>query len=206
MKVLQYAFTSWNSYYVNHRHTKNSVVYTGTHDNTTLRAWVEEIQNDQRDFCRRYINSMNSDYGALTWDLIREAYRSVADLCIIPLQDYLVLGKEARINSPGMPDGNWQWRLRPHFLSQDLSRSIRDSRYVWNITTADPNFSWMALDPGYPAEAGRYRFSAEIRLPPVRCLTSRSGSITVIRTISSRSRKARRWSRRSGRRGGRKSN
>ena len=126
MKVLQYAFTSWNSYYVNHRHTKNSVVYTGTHDNTTLRAWVEEIQNDQRDFCRRYINSMNSDYGALTWDLIREAYRSVADLCIIPLQDYLVLGKEARINSPGMPDGNWQWRLRPHFLSQDLSRSIRD--------------------------------------------------------------------------------
>ena len=132
MKVLQYAFTSWNSYYVNHRHTKNSVVYTGTHDNTTLRAWVEEIQNDQRDFCRRYINSMNSDYGALTWDLIREAYRSVADLCIIPLQDYLVLGKEARINSPGMPDGNWQWRLRPHFLSQDLSRSIRDMAALYD--------------------------------------------------------------------------
>ena len=126
MKVLQYAFTSWNSYYVNHRHTKNSVVYTGTHDNTPLRAWVEEIRDDERDFCRRYINSRDTDYGALTWDLIREAYRSVADLCIIPLQDYLVLGKEARINSPGTPDGNWQWRLRPHFLSQDLSRSIRE--------------------------------------------------------------------------------
>ena len=125
MKVLQYGFTSWDSYYVNHRHTNNCVVYTGTHDNTPTRAWVEEINDGERDFCRRYINSMNSDYGQLVWDIIREAYRSVADLCIIPLQDYLCFGREARLNTPGTSEGNWEWRLRPNFLSNELKMSIR---------------------------------------------------------------------------------
>ena len=86
---------------------------------------MEEIKDAERDFCRKYINSMNSDYGQLVWDIIREAYRSVANLCIIPLQDYLCFGKEARINTPGTADGNWEWRLRPNFLSDDLMRSIR---------------------------------------------------------------------------------
>lgn len=126
MKVLQFAFTSWDSKYVTHRHEKNCVVYTGTHDNTTLRAWVEEINEGSRDFTRRYINSRNTDYGALVWDLIREAYRSVADLCIIPIQDYLVEGREARMNEPGTQGNNWQWRVRPNFLSADLARSIRE--------------------------------------------------------------------------------
>lgn len=125
MKVLQYGFTSWDSCYVNHRHTGNCVVYTGTHDNTPTYAWVQEINDGERDFCRRYINSMNSDYGQLVWDIIREAYRSVADLCIIPLQDYLCMGREARLNTPGTSEGNWEWRLRPNFLSDDLKRSIR---------------------------------------------------------------------------------
>ena len=126
MKVLQFGFTSWESVYVTHRHIRNCVVYTGTHDNMPTRAWVEEISDGERDFTRRYVNSRNTDYGALTWDIIREAYRSVADLCIIPLQDYLCKGRESRINTPGTADGNWQWRLKPHFLSQDLARSIRD--------------------------------------------------------------------------------
>lgn len=125
MKVLQYAFTSWDSYYVTHRHDNHCVVYTGTHDNTPSRAWIEEIGDGDRDYVRRYVNSMNTDYGAFVWDFIREAYRSVADLCIIPLQDYLVLGKEARINCPGMAEDNWQWRLKPNFLSNELSLSIR---------------------------------------------------------------------------------
>ena len=125
MKVLQYGFTSWDSIYLNHRHTKNSVVYTGTHDNTPTYAWVCEINEDHRNFTRRYLNSVNTDYGALVWDMIREAYRSVADLCIIPLQDYLCKGREARINTPGTAEGNWQWRLIPNFLSGDLENSIR---------------------------------------------------------------------------------
>ena len=138
MKVLQYGFTSWDSYYVNHRHINNCVVYTGTHDNTPTRAWCEEISEGELNFTRRYINSMNTDFGGLTWDLIREAYRSVADLCIIPLQDYLCFGKEARINSPGAPDGNWQWRLRPNFLSQELASSIRGLAEVYSRIPKDP--------------------------------------------------------------------
>ena len=132
MKVLQYGFTSWDSYYVNHRHINNCVVYTGTHDNTPSLAWYREINDGQRDFVRRYINSSANDEGAFVWDFIREAYRSVADLCIIPLQDYLCLGREARINEPGTGEGNWQWRLRPNFLSDDLSRSIREMTELYS--------------------------------------------------------------------------
>ncbi|MBO6108060.1 MAG: 4-alpha-glucanotransferase [Eubacterium sp.] len=132
MKVLQYGFTSWDSYYVNHRHINNCVVYTGTHDNTPTRAWAEDINEGQMSFTRRYINSRNTDLNGLTWDLIREAYRSVADLCIIPLQDYLCFGREARINTPGAPDGNWQWRLRPNFLSDDLAGSIRELAEIYS--------------------------------------------------------------------------
>jgi len=131
MKVLQYAFTSWDSVYITHRHERHCVVYTGTHDNTPSRAWIEEIGDGDRGFVRRYINSMNSDYGAFVWDFIREAYRSVADLCIIPLQDYLVMSRESRINAPGTADGNWQFRLRPNFLSKELSASIRGLAEVY---------------------------------------------------------------------------
>ena len=138
MKVLQYGFTSWDSCYVNHRHINNCVVYTGTHDNTPTRAWCEEINEGERDFTRRYINSPNTDFGGLTWDMIREAYRSVANLCIIPLQDYLCFGKEARINTPGAAEGNWQWRLKPNFLSQELTGSIRGLAEVYSrIPKAD---------------------------------------------------------------------
>lgn len=126
MKVLQYAFTSWDSKYLTHRHEKNCVVYTGTHDNTPTRAWVEEIGDGHRDFTRRYVNSRNSDFGGLVWDIIREAYHSIADVCMIPLQDYLVKGREARINTPGTLDGNWEWRLIPNFLSDALAGSIRE--------------------------------------------------------------------------------
>ncbi len=125
MNVLEFAFTSWNSSYIPYRHEKNSVVYTGTHDNAPVREWLDEISDGERQYLRRYLNSMNTDYGALTWDFIREAYRSTADLCIIPLQDYLVKGREARINTPGTAGDNWQWRVIPGFLSQDLAKSIR---------------------------------------------------------------------------------
>lgn len=137
MKVLQYAFTSWDSKYLTHRHDRNCVVYTGTHDNTPTRSWVEEIEEGHRDFTRRYVNSRNSDFGGLVWDIIREAYHSSADLCIIPLQDYLVKGREARINTPGTLDGNWEWRLIPNFLSDALSGSIREMSETFGRVPTD---------------------------------------------------------------------
>lgn len=125
MKILQFAFGwSEDSFYLNHNHIQNCVVYTGNHDNPTTRVWIESINDHDRDFVRRYIHSENTNYGAFVWDFIREAFRSVADTCIIPLQDYLVKGQEARINTPGTAQGNWQWRLEPNFLSQELAASI----------------------------------------------------------------------------------
>lgn len=125
MQILQYAFTGWDSIYLPYKHTKNSVVYTGTHDNPTTLSWFEDLNEGSRDFAKRYLNSSNSDYGALVWDMIREAYRSPSELCIIPIQDYIVKGREARMNCPGSCEGNWQWRVKPNFLSADLARSIR---------------------------------------------------------------------------------
>jgi 4-alpha-glucanotransferase len=127
MKVLQFAFdSSESSYYLSYNHVKNAVVYTGTHDNTTTRAWIEQCSDHDRDFARRFIHSEYTDYGAFTWDFIREAFRSVCDLCIIPIQDFLVKGEEARLNTPGTAQGNWQWRVVPNLLSHELAQSIYD--------------------------------------------------------------------------------
>ncbi len=140
MNVLQFAFDdSEDSGYLPFKHIPNSVVYTGTHDNETSRAWVEHLSDHDRDYVRRYIHSEHTDYGAFVWDFIREAYRSPANLCIVPLQDYLVLGNEARMNCPAVGDGNWQWRLKPHFLSSELAKSIYGlSKLYGRLPKEDP--------------------------------------------------------------------
>lgn len=139
MKVLQYAFDpSESSYYLSYNHVPNSVVYTGTHDNNTTLGWISTCSDHDRDFARHFINSVNTNYGAFVWDFIREAYRSVCDTCIVPLQDYLVLGEEARINCPGSMGTNWQWRLRPNFLSDDLARSIHELSRLYGRLPKDP--------------------------------------------------------------------
>jgi 4-alpha-glucanotransferase len=126
MKVLQFAFDSREeSDYLPHNYDHNCVVYTGTHDNETTRGWIENINEQDRNFARQYINSIYTDYGSFTWDFIRCAMASVADLCIVPIQDYLVLGNEARINHPSTLGTNWTWRIRPNFLSRELAESIR---------------------------------------------------------------------------------
>ena len=125
MKILQYAFTSWDSIYMPHKLEKRAVIYTGNHDNMTTRSWVETLSEGELKFARAYIRSENTDYNAFTWDMIREAYHSPCDLCIIPLQDYLCLKEEGRMNTPGTAQGNWVWRLKPMFLSSDLSNAIR---------------------------------------------------------------------------------
>lgn len=126
MKILQYAFTSWDSIYMPHKLEKNSVIYTGTHDNMTTRSWAESLKEGEINFARAYIRSIHTDYNAFTWDMIREAYHSPSDTCIIPLQDYLCLKEEGRINTPGTAQGNWTWRLKPKFLSKDLAKAIHE--------------------------------------------------------------------------------
>ncbi len=108
MAILQFAFGggSDNAYLPHHIHA-NSVVYPGTHDNDTTLGWYRTADEKTRDHVRRYLRVNGADIG---WDLIRAAYASVSRLAVIPLQDLLGLGSEARFNTPGTPAGNWQWR------------------------------------------------------------------------------------------------
>lgn len=110
MAILHFAFSPHpRSTFLPYRLRPASVVYTGTHDNNTTVGWYREDATDaERDFVRRYAASDGTD---IHWDLIRLALASVADLAIVPFQDLLGLGSEARMNTPGRPDGNWLYRL-----------------------------------------------------------------------------------------------
>ena len=113
MKVLQFAFDSREeSDYLPHNYDKNCVVYTGTHDNDTVHGWYDALDEQDKKFSQRYMNNANTPRNEIHEDFVRLAMASVADLCIIPIQDYLGLGGEARINLPSTLGGNWKWRLK----------------------------------------------------------------------------------------------
>ena len=115
MKILQFAFGGErNSTFLPYTYDKNSVVYTGTHDNETTLGWYLNATEDERDHVRRYTVSSGRD---IVWDLIRLAYASVADLAIIPMQDFFVLDNEARMNYPGREGGWWGWRYTREMFS-----------------------------------------------------------------------------------------
>jgi 4-alpha-glucanotransferase len=117
MNVLQFAFaTDAANPYLPHHYEKNSVVYTGTHDNDTTMGWYEKLEGEELEMLRDYLGPVSE---AMNWALIRTAYRSPADLAIVPLQDVLGLGSEARMNVPAEPSGNWSWRFKlDDFLPQ----------------------------------------------------------------------------------------
>jgi 4-alpha-glucanotransferase len=109
MAVLQFAFGGKaDNLYLPHNLVPNSVIYTGTHDNDTSLGWYAAAGEATRDHARRYLRVSGSEIG---WDLVRAAYSSVSRLAVIPFQDILSLGSEARFNTPGRPQGNWQWRF-----------------------------------------------------------------------------------------------
>ncbi len=123
MKILGFAFDSGEENdYLPHTYTKNCVVYTGTHDNDTLVGWFQKAKEEDRQFARDYLNSRADD--EIHWDAIRGAWSSVACMAISPVQDFLGLGSEARINTPGVASGNWQWRLKQGVLNNELAERI----------------------------------------------------------------------------------
>ena len=110
MRVLQFAFGGGvESRFLPHNYETNTVVYTGTHDNDTSKGFYKKATEYERDFMRRYMGVDGSD---ISWDLIRLAMMSVADLSVYPLQDVLSLGSECRMNLPGVLGGNWEWRFK----------------------------------------------------------------------------------------------
>lgn len=123
MKILQFAFDNPGNEYLPHNYTSdNFVVYTGTHDNDTTKGWYESTNEQCRDYARRLMNVSGND---ISWDLIRLAVSSIAKYCIIPLQDILSLGSEARMNTPGVADGNWQFRFREDALTDKSAEGLK---------------------------------------------------------------------------------
>ncbi len=124
MLILQFAFgDDATNPYLPHNYRANSVVYTGTHDNNTTVGWFyDDLSEEGRERVRSYLGHAAHD---IAWDLIRVGYASVADVVIVPLQDVLRLGSEARQNIPGTTGGaNWTWRCRPAALTPDLARGL----------------------------------------------------------------------------------
>jgi 4-alpha-glucanotransferase len=111
MSVLQFAFGGdADNAYLPHNLRPNNVIYPGTHDNDTTLGWYASAGEATRDHVRRYLRVGGSEAG---WDFIRAAYGAVSRIAVVPMQDLLSLGSEARLNSPGKPEGNWRWRLAP---------------------------------------------------------------------------------------------
>jgi 4-alpha-glucanotransferase len=129
MSVLQFAFGGdAENRYLPHNHTANSVAFTGTHDNDTTRGWYASAPESERDHVRRYLARDGHD---IAWDLIRVAWASPADLAIAPLQDVLDLGTEARMNTPGVPEGNWTWRVPPEALREEMLDRLMGLTYLY---------------------------------------------------------------------------
>jgi len=130
MKIFQFAFSNTPADpFLPHNYPHNCVAYTGTHDNDTALGWYKSAPEKEQDFFRRYIGRSGEN---VSWDMIRAVWSSVAMFAIAPLQDFLALDTEARMNFPGRPAGNWGWRVRPEALSTTLSARIHDFNWLYS--------------------------------------------------------------------------
>ncbi|HEY9764168.1 MAG TPA: 4-alpha-glucanotransferase [Trichocoleus sp.] len=128
MKILQFAFSEDpNNTHLPHHYPRNSVVYTGTHDNDTSLGWWETLKPEEKQFFARYLGYASPDsIQEINWVLIREALASVSDLAVLPLQDVLGLEGWARMNDPSKIPGNWRWRYgNSAMLTEELGDRLR---------------------------------------------------------------------------------
>ena len=127
MKVMEFAFDTREpsaKEYLPHCYPAHSVVYSGTHDNLTLKQWFEETCDEDVQNAVGYLG-LNEREGYI-WGMIRGAMSSVSELCIIQMQDYLEVGSEGRMNHPGtLTTANWTWRTEPGFATEALAQKIR---------------------------------------------------------------------------------
>ena len=133
MKVLLFAFGDDlpTNPYAPHNHIRNCVVYTGTHDNNTIKGWYRREIDDATkkrisEYIGRDINERN-----IHIELIRLAMMSVANTVIFPMQDLLGLGEEDRMNLPASSEGNWEWRLRKEQITSALKKRLRDMTVIY---------------------------------------------------------------------------
>ncbi|MBD2139491.1 4-alpha-glucanotransferase [Anabaena sp. FACHB-1237] len=125
MKILQFAFGSDpGNPFLPFNYVRNAVVYTGTHDNDTTVGWFHSVNDYEKENVLLYLGSVSHD--GIHWDLIRLALSSIANQAIIPLQDLFGLGTEARMNFPGIAEGNWEWCYSCEWLNSELSDRLKN--------------------------------------------------------------------------------
>ncbi len=135
MRILQFGFDSTPSDpFLPHNYPVNCIVYTGTHDNDTALGWYNRVLEKDKTFYRSYMNRDGSDF---SWDLIRGVWSSVAIFGLAPMQDFLNLGNEARMNYPGNPSGNWTWRMPKDAQSLVLQEKIMELNYLYSRLNTD---------------------------------------------------------------------
>ncbi|KAI9007694.1 malQ protein [Hyaloraphidium curvatum] len=123
MRILQFEFTDFDPrQYDPSSKPENQVCYTDTHDNNTLVGWFRSIEKEQQALIREYLHA---DGNEINWDFIKYAYHAKSRWVIVPLQDYLGLGGEGRMNVPGVADGNWAWRYEERQLTKALAARIK---------------------------------------------------------------------------------
>ena len=124
MKVLEFAFSGPDNAYLPHHYTnQNCVCYTGTHDNDTALGWYAHATDQEKAFARVYLGAEDGESARRA--LLRSGQTSMAALFVAQMQDYLALGSEARINVPGVAEGNWRWRMAPGAATAELAAQIR---------------------------------------------------------------------------------
>jgi 4-alpha-glucanotransferase len=129
MKILQFGFTSPSDPFLPHNYVNNCVAYTGTHDNNTARGWYEAAPEQEREFALKYLGVDGSHFA---WDLIRTVWSSTAVFSVAPMQDFLNLGGEARMNFPSRLGGNWEWRMKDSDFNDELIAKIRELNYLYS--------------------------------------------------------------------------
>jgi 4-alpha-glucanotransferase len=156
MRILQFGFGDRGSHmYLPHRFVPNCVAYTGTHDNnTTLGWWLDGASETERNHAQAYLQTINHP-AEIVWAMIRSVARSVANLCIFPLQDVLHLGSEARMNTPAAEAGNWTWRYAPAALHPDFAIQLAA---LMEVTDRDGyEVPKEGVDAGKPTEEAHLR-------------------------------------------------
>ncbi|XZO03002.1 MAG: 4-alpha-glucanotransferase [Microcoleus sp.] len=129
MKILQFAFNSGpDEPFLPFNYERNCVVYTGTHDNDTTVGWFNQLQHHEREEVYRYLGCL--DPQGIHWSLIRMAWSSIANLAVVPFQDLLGLGADARMNFPGKAEGNWGWRYRAEALNWEVRDRLKTMTYI----------------------------------------------------------------------------
>jgi 4-alpha-glucanotransferase len=129
MKILQFSFgNDPDEPFLPHNYPRNCIAYTGTHDNDTTIGWYKTAPAIEQEFCRNYLHTGAED---IAWDMIRAIWSSVAVFAIAPLQDFLRLDTEARMNLPGRPSGNWGYRMTDRDMDMHLSAQIREMNRIY---------------------------------------------------------------------------